>query len=509
MKLDFNELLKGVSAEVEKRADLDRTLPGLFNKPPIPAPARNTEELHRVNTLGRLFGGLKDNWSHAGAIGDFESAWRHRSHEMNKYYSNLENQAKSVNDVQALNNIKKERDVASRKNDLDFRQAKEWYANKYEPFVAKQRNLEQAVKFQQEGKQLGADLGRFSDRPAVDLARPIEIPTQVDNPFVSSFMDKMHPVETQETREGIRKGTTNLLSNSPGILTNQPATGEFGGQLSLGTAQQNPTSSPLFTQQPLLSNQPSRQQAGNQPTQTGQGEEASTSWLKSIFSNSTQASNAAQKTSTAPQQAQAKPATSIPYSPIPGAGSSHIQNYNPPKSEKSFTRNLLEDLPGFKALYAADDFTDFLKKLPEHIETGIKNVFGDYGKLALPVGILGFLALTHLFRGQKGGGAQNININLGGSTAPAMFTSSGVRSMSDREVVAMQKEADMVTDALANAVKNRLANKVIDKVIAEPASAEQKEDKQLEIVSKYPEMAALLKDEQNKAYLERLMKENA
>ena len=70
---------------------------------------------------------------------------------------------------------------------------------------------------------------------------------------------------------------------------------------------------------------------------------------------------------------------------------------------------------------------------------------------------------------------------------------------------------DLVTDALTAAVRNRLANKAIDAVTLGPKAGDPLnpagEDKKLEIISKYPEMAELLKKEENKAYLEKLLKE--
>lgn len=70
---------------------------------------------------------------------------------------------------------------------------------------------------------------------------------------------------------------------------------------------------------------------------------------------------------------------------------------------------------------------------------------------------------------------------------------------------------DIITDALTAAVRNRLANRAIDAVTTAPNKIDSKgssaEDKKLEIVSKYPEMEELLKKEENKAYLEKLLKE--
>jgi hypothetical protein len=70
---------------------------------------------------------------------------------------------------------------------------------------------------------------------------------------------------------------------------------------------------------------------------------------------------------------------------------------------------------------------------------------------------------------------------------------------------------DPITDALAVAVKSRLANKAIDVITnkskAENAVHPDTDAKKIEIVSKYPEMAHLLEKEENRAYLEKLLKE--
>jgi hypothetical protein len=68
------------------------------------------------------------------------------------------------------------------------------------------------------------------------------------------------------------------------------------------------------------------------------------------------------------------------------------------------------------------------------------------------------------------------------------------------------KSADMVTEALARAAQMRLANKVIDSVATNP-EVRPEESKKIEIVSKYPEMAEMLNKQENKAYLEKLLKE--
>jgi hypothetical protein len=64
-------------------------------------------------------------------------------------------------------------------------------------------------------------------------------------------------------------------------------------------------------------------------------------------------------------------------------------------------------------------------------------------------------------------------------------------------------------NVLERIVQNRIANSAIDNIFG--SNIKKVEDntaqKKLEIVSKYPELAAMLEDEQNKAYLEKLLQQ--
>jgi len=65
-----------------------------------------------------------------------------------------------------------------------------------------------------------------------------------------------------------------------------------------------------------------------------------------------------------------------------------------------------------------------------------------------------------------------------------------------------------ITEAITKAVQTRAINDAMDKMLLhKQETAPAPQDKRLEITSKYPEMQTMLKDEQNKAYLERLLKE--
>jgi hypothetical protein len=147
-----------------------------------------------------------------------------------------------------------------------------------------------------------------------------------------------------------------------------------------------------------------------------------------------------------------------------------------------------------------------------------KNQLGEYGQYAMPALGIGaaLMGANALFGKRKKrpfgqGGPGNININIGGqSRLPGLLDYHGnVGSLSSPSTLkygSVKKAA--VIDAIGNATKTRLANKLIDKVmVGKQQEAAQSKEKELEIVSKYPEMAKLLEDEQNKAYLQKLMKE--
>lgn len=132
-----------------------------------------------------------------------------------------------------------------------------------------------------------------------------------------------------------------------------------------------------------------------------------------------------------------------------------------------------------------------------------------WGQAALPLG--GAALAYYLMNRRKKQQAQQqpININIGGRPIHPMFDQRGVASFG-QDKFGQIKQANIVVDSLANAVRSRMANKVIDKVVA-PSSQEERpsehSEKEIELTSKYPEMSKLLEDKQNKAYLERLLKE--
>jgi hypothetical protein len=74
----------------------------------------------------------------------------------------------------------------------------------------------------------------------------------------------------------------------------------------------------------------------------------------------------------------------------------------------------------------------------------------------------------------------------------------------------MVKHAGLVSTALGNVVKNRMANQAVDSLLHTTPKEErlsQPPQEEIEIAVKNPEVLKLLENEQNKAYLNRLLSE--
>jgi hypothetical protein len=125
--------------------------------------------------------------------------------------------------------------------------------------------------------------------------------------------------------------------------------------------------------------------------------------------------------------------------------------------------------------------------------------------------------------GNSGGGGTNITNNYyggGGGGKPSMLNRApGVHSMNSPVVAnagpssstpktGSFKLAKLLLDPLLAASERRVANDVLNKLAPpeqpKPAQAPSSEA-EVELVSKHPEIAKLLEDEQNKAYLEKLI----
>jgi hypothetical protein len=144
------------------------------------------------------------------------------------------------------------------------------------------------------------------------------------------------------------------------------------------------------------------------------------------------------------------------------------------------------------------------------INKQIPTLVDNVGKLA-PLAI-GALAIPALMKRKQQGGSGDANQpvivnNYLGRKPTILDPQSGVNSLSTPKTASLaDKQADAVIKLLADAAKRRMANKVLDTVAtSKPEEEEKKDGKELEVVTKYPEVAKLLEDEQNRAYLNRLL----
>lgn len=148
--------------------------------------------------------------------------------------------------------------------------------------------------------------------------------------------------------------------------------------------------------------------------------------------------------------------------------------------------------------------------------SGIGNMV-DSAKSLLPMGLMGLAAMSG---GGKGAGAS------GGGThtyypsqhspsylTPDPGTVSGFSN--PRKYSSPFKQADVIFDSLGEAVKRRVANSILNEVTSTnplgmdlpgaAANTDKVKPEELEITSRYPEMQAMLQDEKNKAYLQKLL----
>ena len=140
-----------------------------------------------------------------------------------------------------------------------------------------------------------------------------------------------------------------------------------------------------------------------------------------------------------------------------------------------------------------------VRNAPKIIDT-----IGTYAPLAM-----GAMLLPSLSGGSQGGAGQPVVVNnYMGQRPNALNSQSGVNTLQEsfgKAGEALDKKAEGVAEALVSAAKRRMANKVLDTVATPEKHPEEKSQEELEIVTKYPEMAKLLENEQNRAYLNRLL----
>lgn len=145
-----------------------------------------------------------------------------------------------------------------------------------------------------------------------------------------------------------------------------------------------------------------------------------------------------------------------------------------------------------------------LQQIKEYIPK-ITDTVGTVAPLAL-----GAMVIPSLMgqRQQSSTGTNPVVINNYMGQKPNMLSPhGGVQTIQDafgKTGEAHVKTADVISKAIADAAKRRMANRVLD-VVSPEAQPQEKSKEEIEIVTKYPEMAKLLEDEQNRAYLNRLL----
>lgn len=166
------------------------------------------------------------------------------------------------------------------------------------------------------------------------------------------------------------------------------------------------------------------------------------------------------------------------------------------------TAGLAED--AYDAAGAVGDVYSGTRTLVKALPSIVDNV----GKFA-PLAIGAMMLPSLMGKGQQGGAGQPVVVNNYMGQKPNILTPrQGVHSLSapmPKMSEFQEKKADIIIKALADAAKRRMANKVLDVVTPEEEAEEKRSPEELEVVTKYPEMAKLLEDEQNKAYLNRLL----
>lgn len=149
---------------------------------------------------------------------------------------------------------------------------------------------------------------------------------------------------------------------------------------------------------------------------------------------------------------------------------------------------------------------DMLGNAQEHINNVLGKGLGPY---VLPLGAAGILAYLMSGTKKKEESGANVNINVGGGGGnPGFFNRSAidVNSLANPKFGSFIGKTAGISDAVAKVINQRVINNVIDKTMDDEPKAQSKHsDKEIEITSKYPEMTEILKDEKNKAYLDRLL----
>jgi hypothetical protein len=137
------------------------------------------------------------------------------------------------------------------------------------------------------------------------------------------------------------------------------------------------------------------------------------------------------------------------------------------------------------------------------------------GKSLLPLGLSALMSGKNRNAIPQGNPMDLLQSVLGGKKNILNYDTMDPRSLTSPSLgygvpKVAEKKAD-ISDLMAKAVQQRAINSIIDNTLLsgpKAAPEQSKSEKELELVAKHPEMNELLKDEQNKAYLEKLLKES-
>lgn len=137
------------------------------------------------------------------------------------------------------------------------------------------------------------------------------------------------------------------------------------------------------------------------------------------------------------------------------------------------------------------------------------------GKSLLPLGLSALMSGKNRNAIPQGNQMDLLQSVLGGKKNILNYDTMDPRSLTSPSLgygvpKVAEKKAD-ISDLMAKAVQQRAINSIIDNTLLsgpKKTPEQPKSEKELELVAKHPEMNELLKDEQNKAYLEKLLKES-
>jgi hypothetical protein len=167
-------------------------------------------------------------------------------------------------------------------------------------------------------------------------------------------------------------------------------------------------------------------------------------------------------------------------------------------------------MEGVKDYFTPAPIKSMSKALNYATGGGLTDDVFNIGKALLPM--LGSMG------GKASGGVPQINLNLGGKPNPFNLGSGGVKTFNSMSQGSMKMGGLLDLGLLRTVLTARTANDMVDVVkgknippaanVPQPSSGENVNDlgsKQVELVSKYPEIKKILADPQSRDYLESLL----